>query len=271
MKRLISIMALASIIANPLEIFAMQYMGGYFTEKVPDFHREMYADLANHDIERLLIEAGRGSAKSTIASVIYPLYEICEGDYSEIQSFSQSGGTAGLSTKWMKKIKAELENNLPLIADYGIKRGSDWTQDHIQVIRTGYLISEEMPQAKQSVRFGKGRAFPDKKKVAYMKALAKEFRAGHPSKIVLRGKIRLTVLYCFPFTIAEGALAKLGWALTDKHIDIDNLSKPIFDSLKKLIYLDDHQVVEVRARKIRYNRGMIAIRFDEIRPNRAIG
>jgi Holliday junction resolvase RusA-like endonuclease len=34
-------------------------------------------------------------------------------------------------------------------------------------------------------------------------------------------------------------------------IDVDNIAKPICDALKKLVYKDDKQIVELRLRKIR--------------------
>jgi Holliday junction resolvase RusA-like endonuclease len=145
---------------------------------------------------------------------------------------------------------------------------NNWDQ-YVQIIRTSYIFSCTPPQAKQSVRFGNRRAFPDKKKVAYVRKLASDFKASY-GDVVLRGMVRLTVLFCFPFPQSEAAMAKLGWALTDKHVDVDNLLKPCKDSLKNLVYLDDHQVVEVRARKIRWHHGFIAIRVDEVMPNRSI-
>ena len=49
---------------------------------------------------------------------------------------------------------------------------------------------------------------------------------------------------------------------------MDNLLKPVKDSLKKIIMVDDAQIVEVRARKIRYDRGLVVVRVDEIMAER---
>ncbi len=37
----------------------------------------------------------------------------------------------------------------------------------------------------------------------------------------------------------------------ENSIDLDNLAKPICDALKKLVYEDDRQIVELHLRKIR--------------------
>lgn len=138
----------------------------------------------------------------------------------------------------------------------------------IKVIRTGYLQAVESPQAKQSVRFGNRRAFPDTKKVKYVKALADAFKADYGGP-PLKGMLRLTILYCFPWTQKQKAMESLGWALTDKHVDVDNLLKPVKDALKKIIMDDDSQVVDVRARKIRYKTALIVVRVDEVMPDRS--
>jgi len=120
---------------NPIVKFAGRYLPHYWQSDVPPFHMRIYDALADESIMRLVVEAPRGFAKSTLLSKIYPLYLICEGRHEEIQSFSQSGGATGLSTKWMSHIKRELEENALLIHDYGIRRGKTWGQDHIQVKR----------------------------------------------------------------------------------------------------------------------------------------
>ena len=151
---LISLMALIPLDMNPIELFVAQYGSHYLKEKVPEFHRDWYRALNDKEIERLVIESGRGSAKSTIASVLYPLFEICEGDYDEIQTFSQSGGNTGLSTKWMKKISHELLHNQVLIADYGIRRGGLWGQDHIEVKRGDGKVIDVYCRGKHSAARG---------------------------------------------------------------------------------------------------------------------
>ena len=46
------------------------------TRAVPDFHQEIYKTLLNEEYRRVMVAAPRGTAKSTVASLILPLYKI---------------------------------------------------------------------------------------------------------------------------------------------------------------------------------------------------
>lgn len=113
---------------NPIELFAAKYCSHYLKCKVPPFHREMY-EIANRGDKRIVICAPRSFAKSTVFSVIVPLYQICVGDIGGIILISATGS---LAETWLRKIKHELENNNALMEDFGIKESDNkWTQDHI--------------------------------------------------------------------------------------------------------------------------------------------
>ena len=120
---------------NRIEYFAAQYLSHYLRCATPPFHRDIYAHLADYNYNRLVVTAPRYFAKSTVLSIIYTLYEICEGVEEEMQIFSASGGPGGLSTKWMKKIKKELTENPFIISEFGIEQGDTWSDEHIQVYR----------------------------------------------------------------------------------------------------------------------------------------
>jgi Holliday junction resolvase RusA-like endonuclease len=134
----------------------------------------------------------------------------------------------------------------------------------VVVIRSGYLFLDIKPQAKQSVSFGQGRAFIPKKKREYLAALAKQIYIKWKGPKIA-GRVRLTIVYAFPWPQKERAMQALGWSLTDHRIDLDNLLKPVKDSLSDIVFGDDCQVVEVKARKIRYSRPAIGMKIDEIR------
>ena len=42
----------------------------------PSFHRDIYKNLKDDETKRVLIAAPRGTAKSTVCSLIFPLYKI---------------------------------------------------------------------------------------------------------------------------------------------------------------------------------------------------
>ena len=108
---------------NPIEIFAAQYLEHLLTQNVATVHRDLTKILADQSYKRIAIEFFRGGGKTTWANVIYTLYEICHGQYEDIQSISASGGATGLSTKVARKIRKELTENQLLIQDYGLKCG----------------------------------------------------------------------------------------------------------------------------------------------------
>jgi predicted phage terminase large subunit-like protein len=147
-------MALIPLKASRFEVFTGTYLAHYMTKAIPQFHQDWYRGLDDDSIEFLAIEAGRASAKSTIASIAAPIYYICERDWPEIQTFAQSGGTTGLSTKWMKRIKTEIESNIALKVDYGLQKGDVWSQDHIQVIRNDGHVVDVYCRGKHSAARG---------------------------------------------------------------------------------------------------------------------
>ena len=127
-----------------------------------------------------------------------------------------------------------------------------------------YAYAELVPQSKQSTRFGNGRSFTSPKKRKYLADLAKLLRASLTSDSI-SGRIRLTVLYCFPWRQSDKQLQRdLGWSFMDKRPDIDNLTKPLCDALQAVALEDDSQIVDIRARKIRVEVPCIAVRLDQI-------
>ena len=129
---------------------------------------------------------------------------------------------------------------------------------------TWYAYAELVPQSKQSTNFGRGRAWTSPKKRQYLKDLAALLRKDLTG-VALSGKIRLTVVYCFPWRQSDKAMQRqLGWAFMDKRPDIDNLTKPLCDALQSVALADDAQIVELRARKIRSDVPCIAVRIDTI-------
>ena len=112
---------------NKIEAFAAYYLLPYLTSAVPPFHRELYK-LAFEGHKRLCIIAPRSFAKSTVFSIIYPLFQLCEGRATKIWLLSN---TASLAEQWLRKIKAELDYNEYLRADFGDMKTDKWSESHI--------------------------------------------------------------------------------------------------------------------------------------------
>jgi Holliday junction resolvase RusA-like endonuclease len=147
----------------------------------------------------------------------------------------------------------------------------DW-EAHCRVIQSHYAYAEITPQAKQSMemgrgrqKFGKLRSFTPAKKKKYVKDLAEKLKESYTGP-KLRDSLRLSVIYCFPWRSSD--FQSLGWVFKPTRPDCDNLWKPLADAMQDVMFFDDAQIVESRARKIYAGWCGIAVRLDEIVPKR---
>jgi Holliday junction resolvase RusA-like endonuclease len=144
----------------------------------------------------------------------------------------------------------------------------DQIEDTVKVLRSFYLYASIKPQAKQSVAFGKGHGFTPPKKRAYLKNLGKKLAESYPTQMKVCGLVRLTVLLSFPWR--ETDCKSLLWALMEESPDVDNLYKPVADSLQEICLKNDSQVVSIRVQKIRSEDVGILVKVEEVMANRAI-
>ena len=159
---------------NPMEVFVASCLTHYCKSVVPAFHRDMYQHLCA-DHERLVVEAPRDFAKSTVLSIFYPLYLICCTDEPELQMFSETGGPGGLSTKWARKMKDEIKTNTAMRGLYGVSPGDHWGQDYFQVKRVGRPSIDVYCKGKHSAARG-GRGYviiDDPQKMADVRSAVK--------------------------------------------------------------------------------------------------
>lgn len=137
---LLTISLAVAIVAQPITInrfanFMVTYLGHYMKYPCAKMHHEWMTALCDKSVKRLYIEAGRGGAKTTYASIGYSLFELCEGTDEEMQVASRASGATGTSTKIMRRVKRELEENALLRHDYGIQKGADWGKEALEVRR----------------------------------------------------------------------------------------------------------------------------------------
>lgn len=120
---------------SDLEFFARNMTGNLLQYEVPPFHQEMYGFLPT--IKRGLIAAPRGFAKSTITSVIYPLWmAVAQTTYKNIMIISAS---ESLATELLRKIKREIETNPTILKFFGDLRTEKWSETHI-IVKGGVNI-----------------------------------------------------------------------------------------------------------------------------------
>jgi phage terminase large subunit-like protein len=120
---------------SDVEFFARNICKNLLSFEMPEFHQEMYAFVPYK--KRCLLAAPRGFAKSTIASVIYPLWlAVSQTSYKNIMIISAS---ETLAVELLRKIKREIESNENIIKFFGDLRTDKWSETHI-IVKGGINI-----------------------------------------------------------------------------------------------------------------------------------
>lgn len=92
------------------------YFPDYIKAKTADFQREMFKNLTDDDIRHLVIVSFRGSAKSTIVTMIYTLWSIISDQRKFVIIASQ---TQPQAQQHLRNIRSEIESNDLFRADFG--------------------------------------------------------------------------------------------------------------------------------------------------------
>ena len=111
---------------NNLQAFVEDLMEHDLTNKIPQFHGEVY-ELLLHT-RRLVLAAPRGFAKSKICSKFYPLHQAIFQRKRDICIVSAS---ETLAVDWLRQIRQELTSNHVLRDYFGDLQSSKWTENHI--------------------------------------------------------------------------------------------------------------------------------------------
>ncbi len=126
------------VMRGDIHFFATFYVRPYVSDWLvpPPAHEDIYRWLNVYD--RLLLEASRDFAKSTLVSMIYPLFKIVTNPNIRILLITGSGDNAA---KFVHGIKWHLENNERLISHFGSlkSRTSKWCSDQFTVVRPDLL------------------------------------------------------------------------------------------------------------------------------------
>lgn len=121
--------------------FFHTYFSHYILYPTADFHKEIFALLEDQNIKTAGIVAFRGSAKSTIATLAYPLWAmIGRMTKKYILLVSQ---TQGLSRQILANIKQEFESNELLIKDFGpfSEVADEWRANSLVISQYGSRIT----------------------------------------------------------------------------------------------------------------------------------
>lgn len=115
-------------------LFAEFFLKPLLKSESSGFHKELYKLLPSS--KRLVLASPRGFAKSTICSVIYPIWLALWGNAKDICIISAS---ETLAVDWLRKIKFELTNNSRVIKYFGEQQSDKWSENHI-ILKNGVNI-----------------------------------------------------------------------------------------------------------------------------------
>ena len=115
-----------------------------FSAAIPPFHRQIYSKLSDETLKRVLIASFRGSSKSTICSLVYPLWKVAFKKPDEDLFIIIISEAAGQSINFLNRIKHHLETSSEfkmLFGDMGPTTAKRWTQNDIILANGARIIA----------------------------------------------------------------------------------------------------------------------------------
>ncbi|MEA2020780.1 MAG: phage terminase large subunit [Patescibacteria group bacterium] len=121
--------------------FFYTYFSHYITYKPAHFHKEMFALTEDDDVRLAVIVAFRGSGKSTIMSLSYPIWAILGKQQRKYPLLVAQ--TQPQARQLLGNIKSEFENNKLLISDFGPfeEFADEWRSETLVLPKYGARIS----------------------------------------------------------------------------------------------------------------------------------
>lgn len=140
---------------SSIETFGRIFMPNAVYAKTPPFHKEIYRDLMDDSIKKLGIIAPRGHSKSTVTSVLYPLWRILFNPrghdlFGIIISESQSQ-----SMNFLGVIRHNLQNNQRILSVFGSLVGDKWTEDEIITTNNCRIVAKGTGQKIRGMMMGR--------------------------------------------------------------------------------------------------------------------
>tara|TARA_R100000655_G_scaffold100727_2_gene145301 strand:+ start:295 stop:1788 length:1494 start_codon:yes stop_codon:yes gene_type:complete len=129
---------------NNMALFGRHCFPTALRKSTPPFHKDVYSYLANDEKRRVLIAAPRGTAKSTVTTLIFPLWRVAfkktdEDLFIVIISESQTQ-----SINFLSRIKYHLTHSdkfADIFGDLGPNTARRWTNNDIVLANGARLIA----------------------------------------------------------------------------------------------------------------------------------
>ena len=126
-------------VKNSFALFFLVYFGHYAKYKSGSFQKEIKDLLQDRDNKFLEIIAFRGSSKSTMSTLAFPIWEVISGNARFPILISDTFGQAKMH---IYNLKTELENNEGLVKDWGpFEENEEWTSTGLVLPRYDARIS----------------------------------------------------------------------------------------------------------------------------------
>lgn len=113
-------------------------------KETPLFHHDVYKALVNRDLRRILIGAPRGTAKSTIDSLVYPAYRIAFKESTEDLFIVIISESQAQSVNFLSRLKYHLNSSgqfKELFGDLGETTAKRWTNNDIILANGARIIA----------------------------------------------------------------------------------------------------------------------------------
>jgi len=138
------VVALYKKLYGSISVFGKVCFPTALTAAIPEFHNEIYSHLRNNAVKRLLIASFRGSSKSTLCSLIYPLWRVAFKKKDEDLFIIIVSEAQAQSVNFLNRIKYHLErsaNFKMLFGDLGPDTAKRWTQNDIILANGARIIA----------------------------------------------------------------------------------------------------------------------------------
>jgi predicted phage terminase large subunit-like protein len=110
----------------------------------PPFHHEVYRDLSDDSVRRVLIAAPRGTAKSTVTTLIYPLWKVAFKRSDEDLFIVIISESQAQSINFLSRIKYHLTHSdkfKEIFGDFGPVTAKRWTNNDIVLANGARIIA----------------------------------------------------------------------------------------------------------------------------------
>ena len=129
---------------NNMPLFGRYCFPTALRKVTPPFHHEVYRDLSDDSVRRVLIAAPRGTAKSTVTTLIYPLWKVAFKPSDEDLFIVIISESQAQSINFLSRIKYHLihsEKFREVFGDYGPMTAKRWTNNDIVLANGARIIA----------------------------------------------------------------------------------------------------------------------------------